>query len=132
WLVVALWAWPAMDPHRSPKVAMADLEQRLPASAELGLLDFKEQFLLYARRPLTHFSYLAPLAEQERNAWQWMRERPDRWLLLPGSDRLACFDLSRAQPLVAAHRREWVLLDASALRPDCPPPQQVRRYTWQP
>ncbi|HAJ11849.1 MAG TPA: glycosyl transferase [Comamonadaceae bacterium] len=132
WLVVALWAWPAMDPHRSPRVAMADLEQRLPASAELGLLDFKEQFLLYARRPLTHFSYLAPLAEQERNAWQWMRERPDRWLLLPGSDRLACFDLSRAQPLVAAHRREWVLLDASALRPDCPPPQQVRRYTWQP
>lgn len=132
WLVVALWAWPAMDPHRSPRVAMADLEQRLPASAELGLLDFKEQFLLYARRPLTHFSYLAPLAEQERNAWQWMRERPDRWLLLPGSDRLACFDLSRAQPLVAAHRREWVLLDASALRPDCQPPQQVRRYTWQP
>ncbi|MFA7558508.1 MAG: glycosyltransferase family 39 protein, partial [Hydrogenophaga sp.] len=59
WLVVALWAWPAMDPHRSPRVAMADLEQRLPASAELGLLDFKEQFLLYARRPLTHFSYLA-------------------------------------------------------------------------
>lgn len=132
WLVVALWAWPAMDPHRSPRVAMADLEQRLPASAELGLLDFKEQFLLYARRPLTHFSYLAPLAEQERNAWQWMRERPDRWLLLPGSDRLACFDLSRAQPLVAAHRREWVLLDASALQHDCPPPQQVRRYTWQP
>ena len=111
---------------------MATLEQRLPASVELGLLDFKEQFLLYARRPLTHFSYLAPLAEQERNAWQWMRERPGRWLLLPGSDRLTCFDLSRAQPLVAAHRREWVLLDASAMRSDCPPPQQVRRYTWQP
>lgn len=132
WLIVALWAWPATDPHRSPRAAMADLEQRLPASAELGLLDFKEQFLLYARRPLTHFSYLAPLAEQERNAWQWMRERPGRWLLLPGSDRFTCFDLSRAQPLVAAHRREWVLLDASAMRSDCPPPQQVRRYTWQP
>jgi len=132
WLVMALWVWPVTDPHRSPRAAMADLEQRLPASAELGLLDFKEQFLLYARRPLTHFSYLAPLAEQERNAWRWLRERPDRWLLLPGSDRLACFDLSRAQPLVAAHRRDWVLLEASALRPDCPPPQQVRRYTWQP
>ena len=132
WLVIALWIWPVTDPHRSPRAAMADLEQRLPASAELGLLDFREQFLLYARRPLTHFSYLAPLAEQERNAWRWLRERPDRWLLLPGSDRLACFDLSRARPLVAAHRREWVLLDASAMRPECPPPQQVRRYTWQP
>lgn len=132
WLLVALWVWPVMDPHRTPRAAMAELERRVPVSAEVGLVDFKEQFLLFSHRPLTHFSYLAPLAEQERNAWQWMRERPGRVLLLPGSDRLACFDMARAQPLVSAHRRDWVLLDASAMDPACAPPERTRRYTWHP
>ncbi len=134
WLVVACWIWPVLDPHRTPRAAMAALEQMLPPSTEVGLVDFKEQFLLYAQRPLIHFSYLAPIAEQERNAWRWMHEQPgQRVLLLPHDDALQCFDLAQARLLAAdLHRRDWVLLDAAAMRPACEAPERVRRYRWQP
>ena len=132
WLFVAWWVWPVMDPHRTPKAMMAQLEQRLDHSHEVGLLKFKEQFLLFSQRPLVHFSYLDPAEEQERNAWQWMRENPQRVLLLPDSLALTCFDISRAQVLGTEHRRDWVLLDASAMKPTCEAPERVRRYRWAP
>ncbi len=132
WLFVAWWVWPVMDPHRTPKAMMAQLEQRLDHSHEVGLLKFKEQFLLFSQRPLVHFSYLDPAEEQERNAWQWMRENPQRVLLLPDSLALTCFDIGRAQVLGTEHRRDWVLLDASAMKPTCEAPERVRRYRWAP
>ncbi|WP_374641083.1 ArnT family glycosyltransferase [Hydrogenophaga sp.] len=132
WLFVAWWVWPVMDPHRTPKAMMAQLEQRLDHSHEVGLLKFKEQFLLFSQRPLVHFSYLDPAEEQERNAWQWMRENPQRVLLLPDSLALTCFDIARAQVLGTEHRRDWVLLDASAMQPTCEAPERVRRYRWAP
>ena len=61
-----------MDAHRTPKALMQALERAVDARQEVGLLQFKEQFLLFSHRPLTHFSVLAPVAEQERNAWRWM------------------------------------------------------------
>lgn len=132
WLFVAWWVWPVMDPHRTPKDLMVQLEQRVDGSHDVGLLAFKEQFLLFSQRPLVHFSYLDPVGEQERNAWQWMKEDRRRVLLMPDHLPLACFDLGRQQVLGTAHRRDWVLLDASALKAECPAPERVRRYHWTP
>lgn len=132
WVFVAFWVWPVMDPHRTPRQLMVDLETRLPSRVEVGLLDFREQILLFSHRPLTHFSYLAPLQEQERRAWQWMQQDRSRVLLMPDHLTLACFDLERQQVLGSAHRRDWVLLDASAMRPSCAPPDVPRSYTWTP
>lgn len=132
WLFVAFWVWPVMDPHRTPRQLMADLETRLPARTQVGLVEFKEQFLLFSHRPLTHFSYLAPLPEQERRAWQWLQQDRSRVLLMPDHLTLACFDLERQQVLGSAHRRDWVLLDASAMRPTCAPPASMHAYTWAP
>jgi len=50
--------------------------------AELGLVNFKEQFILFSPMSVTHFSYLAPVEEQERNAWQWMQENKQRYVLV--------------------------------------------------
>lgn len=132
WFALSCWVWPAMDAHRTPKALMQDLEQTLDSRREVGLLQFKEQFLLFSHRPLTHFSVLAPVAEQERNAWRWMKEDPSRVLLVPDSLDLACFDMNRLRVLGNAHRQDWGLLDAEAMKPDCEPPQRVRRYTWRP
>lgn len=132
WLALSLWLWPAMDAHRTPRAVMERLEQRLEPTREVGLLQFKEQFLLFSRRPLHHFSVIAPLAEQERNAWQWLREDPARVLLVPDSLRLECFDMSRLQGLGSAHGQDWGLLDAGAMRPTCEAPRVVRRYSWRP
>ncbi|MCB2018685.1 MAG: glycosyltransferase family 39 protein, partial [Hydrogenophaga sp.] len=115
WVFVALMVWPRVDPHRTPQQLMELVEQKLPASSELGLLKFKEQFLLFSHRPLTHFSYLAPIEEQERNAWLWMREAPDRYLLVPTDAKIECFDESKAVSLGEAHRREWVFLGPDSL-----------------
>ncbi|MEM8514093.1 4-amino-4-deoxy-L-arabinose transferase-like glycosyltransferase [Massilia sp. MP_M2] len=119
WLYIGFWVWPTIDPHRTPRAVLQQLERRLAPDAEVGMLDFKEQFLLFADRPLVHFSYLAPLAEQERSAWHWMRAAPARVLLVPGHLALRCFDLTQQRMLGQAHRRDWVLLDAAALRAHC-------------
>lgn len=132
WLFVAWWVWPVMDPHRTPKALMAQLEQRVDRSHEVGLLVFKEQFLLFSQRPLTHFSYLDPLVEQERNAWLWLQEDRARVLLMPDHLPMSCFVAARGQKLGTEHRRDWMLLDASTMTADCPSPERVRRYTWTP
>jgi 4-amino-4-deoxy-L-arabinose transferase-like glycosyltransferase len=119
WLFVSFWLWPILNPLRTPRAIMQELERRLAPEAEVGMLEFKEQFLLFADRPLVHFSYLAPLPRQEWNAWRWMRADPTRVLLLPDGLALRCFDLAKKRVLGEAHRRNWVLLDASSARESC-------------
>ena len=132
WVFVALLVWPRVDPHRTPQQMMGQVEQKLPPQSELALLYFKEQFLLFSQRPLTHFSYLAPLEQQERNAWVWMREAPQRFLLAPTDAALTCFDAARTVSLGEAHRREWVIYGAESLRTRCEPPVHLRRYLYRP
>ncbi|TNF59924.1 MAG: glycosyltransferase family 39 protein [Burkholderiales bacterium] len=132
WLFVAWWVWPVMDPHRTPKDLMARLEQKVDRSHEVGLVAFREQFLLFSQRPLTHFSYLDAIPEQERNAWLWMQEDRNRVILLPDHVPLTCFDPDGQRLLGSAHRRDWMLLDASSMKADCPQPERVRRYVWSP
>lgn len=119
WLFAALWLWPILNTHRTPRAVMQELERRIAPATEVGMLEFKEQFLLFSERPLVHFSYLAPLPQQEWNAWRWMRADPARVLLLPDHVNLRCFDLAKKRVLGEAHRRNWVLLDASAARKHC-------------
>jgi 4-amino-4-deoxy-L-arabinose transferase-like glycosyltransferase len=132
WVFVALLVWPRVDPHRTPQDMMDQIEQKLPPPSELALLYFKEQFLLFSQRPLTHFSYLAPLEEQERNAWRWMHEAPSRFLLVPTDAALTCFDGTKTVSLGEAHRREWVIYGADSMRAACEPPTTVRRYHYRP
>ncbi|MEZ5706426.1 MAG: glycosyltransferase family 39 protein [Burkholderiaceae bacterium] len=132
WVFVSLVAWPRVDPHRTPQQIMADVESHLPAGAELGLIQFKEQFLLFSQRRLTHFSYLSPLKEQERRAWQWVHEAPNRFVLVPTDAELTCFDFSHAVTLGEAHRREWVLLGTEALHETCPAPTKDKRFVYVP
>ena len=132
WLFIGFWLWPALNPHRTPRAILQQLERRVGPAAQVGLLEFKEQFLLFAARPLVHFSYLAPLAEQERRAWHWMRADPTRVLLLPDRLALQCFDLSQQRSLGQAHRRNWILLDASAMRERCDGPADAVSYRYVP
>ena len=132
WVFVSLVAWPRVDPHRTPQQIMADVEDHLPPGAELGLLQFKEQFLLFSQRQLTHFSYLSKLEEQERRAWLWVHEAPNRFVLTPTDAELNCFDFSHAVSLGEAHRREWVLLGSESLNAECAAPLRDKRYVYQP
>ena len=132
WLFVAFWVWPTVNPHRTPREIVQEVEQTVPPDAEIGMLAFKEQFLLFASRPLVHFSYLAPLEQQEWNAWRWMREDASRVLLAHEDLELKCFDLSKKQVLGSAHRRDWILLDSSSLRERCPAAENRKPYRYVP
>jgi 4-amino-4-deoxy-L-arabinose transferase-like glycosyltransferase len=132
WVFVSLMVWPRVDPYRTPQDMMEQVERQLPVNTELALIYFKEQFLLFSHRPLTHFSYLAPLEQQERNAWVWMREAPNRQLLVPTDAKLDCFDVTKAVSLGEAHRREWVLFGADAMRPACAAPSRAQRFVYRP
>lgn len=128
WLLVSTWGYTLLDDVRTPKKLMAQTAAVIGKDAELGLIDFKEQFILFSPMSVTHFSYLAPLAEQERNAWQWMQEKQPRYLLVPSNIKLDCFNIQGGKTMGVAHRNEWVLLAASELTPQCEPPKRQYRY----
>ncbi|MEF9930440.1 MAG: hypothetical protein RR804_21680, partial [Massilia sp.] len=132
WLCIAFWLWPTLDPHRTPRTVLQELERQIGPGTQVGMLEFKEQFLLFTDRPMVHFSYLAPLAQQESSAWHWMRADPARVLLVPDHLVLRCFDLSRHRVLGQAHRRDWVMLDATALREHCYGPVGHATYRYIP
>jgi hypothetical protein len=100
---------------------MSGVERRLADDTELGLVDWTEQFLLQARRPVFHFGYRRNPDEEIREAVQWLSASVQRSILLP--DRLAvrCFEQDALQVVGRAHRRIWVLADASMLNGHCVP-----------
>lgn len=89
WVALSLtWVWYSfagymlLNPIRTPaKEIMAQAHKAIGEDGELGLTEFKEQFLLFSPISLTHFSYLSDHIEQERNAWLWINEKPNRYIL---------------------------------------------------
>ncbi len=136
WVALSLtWVWYSfagymlLNPIRTPaKEIMINAQHEIGADGELGLLQFKEQFLLFSPINLTHFSYLSDHKEQGRNAWLWLKEKPKRFILAKGVDEMECFDVRKAKLLGTGHRQEWILLDESSALDSCQPPEIIRRY----
>ncbi|WP_298770622.1 glycosyltransferase family 39 protein [uncultured Shewanella sp.] len=129
WVLYGLVAYPVMNDARTPaKAIMTRIQQDIAPNSEVGLARFKEQFLLFSPMPLVHFSYLASPQEQDKNAWLWMKEKPNRYVLTQKSKDLLCFDPSKATDLGIAHRRHWLLFGHDAMLATCPKPQRVQRY----
>jgi len=102
-----------------PRAAEALLER----DETLGLVRWKEQFLLHASRPLVHFGYRRNVeAEEMADALAWLGRNPDRALVLRETDIEPCFNPERAQHLGYAHRHDWYLLRAAALTGSCDTP----------
>ncbi|WP_105902255.1 ArnT family glycosyltransferase [Vibrio gangliei] len=129
WIWYSVAGYQLLNPIRTPaKDMMLKVQQKIGPQGELGLTRFKEQFLLFSPISLTHFSYLDDKQEQDRNAWLWLKEKPNRYIMTEKSEDMVCFDASKAQSLGEAHRREWILLDASAMLDTCQAPEKIRRY----
>lgn len=128
WVIVAVAGYPLIEPLRTPARVMAAAQAVLPAGAELGLIEPKEQILLFWPGRVTHFGYNTSREAQARRAWQWMAASPQRFLLVPDGPDLPCFDLASAPALGTAHRRDWHWLSHTQMSDGCAPPTSYRAF----
>jgi hypothetical protein len=87
---------------------------------ELGLVGYKNQFLLQAQRPLVHFGH-ARWREAEQEAADgaaWLAAAEGRALMTSSRARQACFAEAPAVDLGFAHGERWYLIAGSA-EPAC-------------
>ena len=119
WLHYGLWAYPLLNGVRTPQGIMAEVSQKVPAEDELLIVKFREQFLLFADRPIQHWRYQEQDQVQIEQSAAWIQAAPQRWLLAPARMLDPCFDAARGQALGLRHGEVWTLYRAEALRPAC-------------
>lgn len=128
WLLYSTWGYTLLEPLRTPRNVLAAAEARLGPGASLGIIDFREQYILFSRLDITHFGFGAEYEEDERNAWQWMAEGGQRFVLVSKDKPLSCFTQTGAVDLGVAHGEHWLLLGPEQQADDCPAPEQKRQY----
>lgn len=114
--VVGLWVNPALNAQRSGLQFMAQVQQALPPQVELGMVAFKEQYLLHARRPVVHFGH-ARWREAHleiADAAAWLNQSPGRALLVNEWAMQECFSEHQVHALGVANRDRWYLASAPA------------------
>jgi 4-amino-4-deoxy-L-arabinose transferase-like glycosyltransferase len=134
WLVVSFTIYPQINGARSAKDFVARLEQLADPNRELGLLAYKEQFLLYLTRPSVNFGHRrwreGPL--ESYDAARWLGEHPDRQLLVADDQLEPCFATARERIEVGTSSREDWFLVSGPVSPDCAArgkPEHVIRYS---
>lgn len=113
WLLVSTWGYALLDPIRSADALMADVATHLAPDDRLAILEFREQLLLQADRPVVHWSRRYPAIEQVADAMDWVRENPKHFLLLPEHLLRVCIDQDVGVRLGYRHRSDWRLVSAS-------------------
>lgn len=112
-LIVGLIVNPAINESRSSQSLMRRLEVMTQGIPELGLVAYKEQFLLELRRPSTNFGHARwREAEQEAaDAAAWQAQKPGRVLLVDEATRRLCFGSAAAREVGVASREQWYLVE---------------------
>jgi hypothetical protein len=88
--------------------------------AEVLLVDYREQFFLYATRPWLHLPYLMRSRDQARFAGQWQIAAPGRWVIGPRRVLEQEFDLTLGTDLGVRHSEDWWLMPPGSARPSGP------------
>jgi hypothetical protein len=134
WLILitvipsTLGAW-ALNDVRTPTHLLhrAQMQISHPSSNEaapkeesmVGIVDFKEQYLLFSPFSLTHFGYHTPKNIENGTAWAWLSAHPSRFLLAPKDYDFQCVDSEKSISLGFAHRDEWLLIPSIAAHSNC-------------
>ena len=128
WLLYGWWGYPLVNPSRSSQGFLERVAEHVGPFAELALVGWKEQLILHADRPVTHWGFVPDhLAEgrvpqQAQTAAAWLAETSEsRWLLISEPWLEPCFAQERAADLGVRHRRRWFLLDETSLTGACGP-----------
>lgn len=114
-LVISFWLNPAMNAVRSGQDFVRRIEAAADPNAPLGLVAFKEQYLLQINRPVVHFGHARwRESEQETmDAARWLGLSTNGQLVVNADSLSLCFQQSERTPLGSANRSEWYLVRGS-------------------
>jgi hypothetical protein len=113
WVIGSLWLYPALNPVRSAASLMRAVEGDLAPGEELAIVRYREQFLLQATRPVTHFGYRRADSDEELlDAVAWLAAAPGRRLLVDEQRLHQCFRDEGPQLVAFASDRRWYLARA--------------------
>jgi len=112
WVGLGFGVLPRLDGDRSGATLMAKVREALPPQGELGLVGWKEQFVLQARMPVTTFGYRRPDRERElADALQWAMMSPRRRILVAENHPGLVLDPARGGTFLGVyHRLPWRLV----------------------
>lgn len=115
-LVIGYWANPAMDAVRSGAAFARLVESATADVAELGLVGYKEQYLLQLRRPTVNFGHARwrEHRAEAADAAAWLAQRPSRMLLADPEAIAACFTTAVTREVAVANRKRWFLVSGPA------------------
>lgn len=113
-VVQGFWINPLLDASRSGRAFMQQVEAVVPSGVTLGLVNYREQFLLQATRPMVNFGHRRwrEGPQETYDAARWLAEgTPGRRLLLVEGALLdECFRQARTRRVAGASRQEWFLV----------------------
>ena len=117
WLIVTFTVFPQINASRSGERFVTGLEKLADPARELGLLAYKEQFLLYLDRPSVNFGHSrwreGPL--ESYDAARWLNSGAHRQLLVSETNLEPCFGGAAERIEVGnASRERWFLVSAPA------------------
>ncbi len=118
--VWGLIAAPQLNPIRSAEAFMTGVQQQVGEHEELGLLAYKEQFLLHLRRDTVNFGHRR-WREGDAEAYdaaRWLMADEGRVLLVPDYFVDTCFAEAARKSAGISSRNEWFLVRGNA-NEDC-------------
>ncbi len=122
WASLGLYGYPLLNGDRSAAEIMQEAREKVGPDVTLGLVAWKEQNLLQARGPVTEFGFLKPWQEQYTEAVAWLKADPaSRRLFIREAAMGECVRRDEAIQLDRANRRDWWLVPARAIIPNCVP-----------
>lgn len=120
WLVYGLLGYPLLDAERSYRELMTAAAAKLPPGSELGIVDWREQMMLQADRPVRHFGYRRGGRREElMDALRWLVTGRERRVMLPETAFHDCIHKAAAVPLAIRYGVHWYLIDTTALTDAC-------------
>ena len=122
-VVQGFWINPMLDASRSGAAFMQQVEAAVPTGTTLGLVNYREQFLLQASRPVVNFGHRRWREGQQEvyEASAWLSAgsaQAPRALLVEGALLAECFGTAQRRWVARASRQSWYLVTGVA-SPTC-------------
>ncbi|MGD9597642.1 MAG: ArnT family glycosyltransferase [Steroidobacteraceae bacterium] len=106
---------PRIDPVRSGSAFTRQVLAAVPRNHELGLVAYKEQFLLYLDRPTVNFGHRRWRRDEDEaaDAARWLAAAPNRALLVPDTMLAPCFNGALVRPAGRSAGEAWSLVSGT-------------------